>query len=107
MNNKITNFQPLEMFRNFMAVALTPEIFHQALVLDGEESVNLRLWALREKHKLSEEEFANIFRIPENIYKKYEYRGNKVPKSFLIKVSKKFKVPLKWLECKAPFFIKS
>ncbi len=92
----------LERLRDFFAEALPPEKIARNLLLSGEDSVNLRLWALRERMGFSVGEFAAKVNMTPARYAKYEYRGKKVPEVFLRTVGKVFSVPLAWLKCEIP-----
>lgn len=102
MNKTEERLSAIERLRSFYREALTPEMIARNLLLSGEDSVNLRLWILREKKHLSVEDFAMCLGITPNKYKKYESRGVKIPTELLRKISKKFNVSLDWLLCKTP-----
>jgi DNA-binding transcriptional regulator YiaG len=100
MNKAENALSELERLRSFYSDALEPEMAARNMVISGEDSTNLRLWALREKMKLSVAEFAEKTGVSRAEYARYEYRGKKVPEDFLEKTAKKFSVPLEWLKCR-------
>lgn len=92
----------LEYLRDFVEEIHSHEFYFKNLVIEGKENTNLRLWVLRKLLGLNEEKMSQILGISSEEYKRYEKMGNKVPDSILRKISRKFRVSLKWLKCKSP-----
>ncbi|MEN3044765.1 MAG: helix-turn-helix transcriptional regulator [Candidatus Hydrothermales bacterium] len=80
---------------------IKPEKLVKNLIIDGKENTNIRLWVLREIKGLKEEDMAKILGISFKKYKRFERFNEKVDEEVIYKISKKFKVKVKWLKCKS------
>lgn len=92
----------LETLRDFAVQVVSTETFMQNLVLEKIESVNERLWILRENMHLDERAFADKLGITVLEYHEYERIGTEIPETILHNVCKEFSVPKDWLCCKLP-----
>ncbi|MEN3046352.1 MAG: helix-turn-helix transcriptional regulator [Candidatus Hydrothermales bacterium] len=87
----------IDLARKFMK----PEEVIKNLIIDGKENINIRLWVLREIKGLKEKEMAKILGISLKKYKRFERFNEKVDEELIYKISRKFKVKVKWLKCKS------
>jgi hypothetical protein len=96
------NLFSLEILRQFVCQVVPLETFMRNLIIDRIESVNKRLWVLRESLRFDELTFSQKLDIDFETYHMYEKNGTSVPEDFLKTVSTVFSVPLDWLLCRKP-----
>lgn len=98
----LKNLLSLEILRDFVRAAVSPQLYQRNLVIDRIETPSHRLWALRERLHLDEAIFAERLHIDVKEYHEYEWIGSPVPRDVLEKVSQTFSVPVTWLCCETP-----
>jgi len=98
------NLQALELLRDFVRKAVSPDVYLKNLVVNRIETVNKRLWTLREHLKMTEAGFAEKLGLDVKRYRSYERAGMGIPAYVLKRAASRFGVSLDWLLCKIPLY---
>lgn len=93
----------LEILRDFVARVVPGDVYLKNLVIDGIETCNRRLWALRESTRMDETAFASMLGVDAGEYLGYERDHAFVPSEFLDTVAGRLCVPVEWLRCERSF----
>lgn len=101
--NSTDNLASLEILRDFVARAVPCDVYLKNLVIDGIETCNRRLWALRESMRVDETAFAVLLSVDAGEYRGYEKDHAVVPPEFLDRVAGRLAVPVEWLRCERSF----